>query len=74
MSLSALRWFYFAPLREILLQYKYLKNKQKHMPFEITETGELIADENNSSDKLMLRSEEVSEIISSRPSFLVRYR
>jgi HlyD family secretion protein len=43
------------------------------MPFEITETGELVADEKASSDRLMLRSEEVSEIISSRPSFLVRW-
>jgi len=42
------------------------------MPLEIDETGELIADENISSN-LLLRSEEVSEIISSKPSFLVRW-
>lgn len=43
------------------------------MPFEITETGELVADENLSSGRLALRSDEVSEIISSKPSFLVRW-
>ena len=43
------------------------------MPFKITETGDLLTDENISSNNLSLRSEEVSEIISSKPSFLVRW-
>jgi HlyD family secretion protein len=43
------------------------------MPFQITEKGDLIADEKGSSGNFVLRSEEVSEIISSKPSFLIRW-
>lgn len=43
------------------------------MPFEIDEAGELLIDKDILSNNLLLRSEEVSEIISSKPSFLVRW-
>jgi HlyD family secretion protein len=43
------------------------------MPLEIDETGELIADKNGLSSNLFLRSTEVTEIISSKPAFLVRW-
>ena len=43
------------------------------MPFEITDSGNLVANENGTYNNLALRSEAVSEIISAKPPFLIRW-